>query len=317
MCISQFIQTTTKAVSLSYRSQRHVHLPVYTNDNKDCLLLESISTACTSPSLYKPQQCLPFESISTACTSLSLCKRQQRVSRFGMDLNGMYIFQFIQTTTKSFWYRSQRHVHLPVYTNHNKDCILFVSISMACTSPSLYKPQQRVFGIDLSGMYISQFTQTTTVPFFGIDLSGMYISQFIQTTTKSFWYRSQRHVHLPVYTNDSKELLVSISTACTSPSLYKRQQRTFGIDLNGINISQFIQTTTVSSFGINLVYSIPPLGACSCGTDRKRKSRQTCKNQQSGSADTESCHLQRGQDTSPLSEQWRLEETQRWISGTP
>ena len=65
------------------------------------------------------------------------------------------------------------------------------------------------------------------------------------------------------------------------------------------------------------VFSIPPVGACSCGTDRKRKSRQTCKNQQSGSADTESCHLQRGQDTSPLSVQWRLEERQRWISGTP
>ena len=34
------------------------------------------------------------------------------------------------------------------------------------------------------------------------------------------------------------------------------------------------------------------MGACLCGTDRKRKSRQTCKNRQSGSADTESCHLQ-------------------------
>ena len=59
------------------------------------------------------------------------------------------------------------------------------------------------------------------------------------------------------------------------------------------------------------------MGACSCGTDRKRKSRQTCKNWQSGSVDTESCHLQRGQDTSPLSVQWRLEEIQQWISGTP
>ena len=58
------------------------------------------------------------------------------------------------------------------------------------------------------------------------------------------------------------------------------------------------------------VFSIPTVGACSCGTDRKRKSRQTCKNRQSGSADTESCHLQRGQDTSPLSVQWRLEERQ-------
>ena len=35
--------------------------------------------------------------------------------------------------------------------------------------------------------------------------------------------------------------------------------------------------------------------------DRKRNSRQTCKNRQSGSTDTEPCHLQRGQDTSPLS----------------
>ena len=41
------------------------------------------------------------------------------------------------------------------------------------------------------------------------------------------------------------------------------------------------------------------------------------KNRQTGSEDTESCHLQRGQDTSPLSVQWRLEERQRWISGTP
>ena len=65
------------------------------------------------------------------------------------------------------------------------------------------------------------------------------------------------------------------------------------------------------------VFSIPPVGACSCGTDRKRKSRQTCKTRQSGSADTESCHLQRGKDISPLSVQWRLEERQRWISGTP
>ena len=65
------------------------------------------------------------------------------------------------------------------------------------------------------------------------------------------------------------------------------------------------------------VFSIPPVGACSCGTDRKRTSRQTCKNRQSGSADTEPCHPQRGQHTSPLSVQWRLEERQRWISGTP
>ena len=47
------------------------------------------------------------------------------------------------------------------------------------------------------------------------------------------------------------------------------------------------------------------------------KSRQTCKNRQAGAADTESCHLQRGQDISPLSVQRRLEERQRWISGTP
>ena len=37
------------------------------------------------------------------------------------------------------------------------------------------------------------------------------------------------------------------------------------------------------------------------GQKPKRKSRQTCKNWQLGSADTESRHLQRGQDTSPLS----------------
>ena len=49
----------------------------------------------------------------------------------------------------------------------------------------------------------------------------------------------------------------------------------------------------------------------------KRKSRQTCKNWQSGSADTEPCHLQRGQDTSPLLVQWRLEERKQWIPGTP
>ena len=53
------------------------------------------------------------------------------------------------------------------------------------------------------------------------------------------------------------------------------------------------------------------------GTDRKRKSRQTCKDRQSGSADTGSCHLQRGQDTSPLPVQWRLEERKRWVPGTP
>ena len=53
------------------------------------------------------------------------------------------------------------------------------------------------------------------------------------------------------------------------------------------------------------------------GLTGKEKSRQTCKNRQLCSADTESCHLQRGQDTSPLSVQWRLEEIQRWISGTP
>ena len=42
------------------------------------------------------------------------------------------------------------------------------------------------------------------------------------------------------------------------------------------------------------------MGACSCGTDRKRKSRQTCKNRQSGSSDTESCHLQRPRHFSTL-----------------
>ena len=50
------------------------------------------------------------------------------------------------------------------------------------------------------------------------------------------------------------------------------------------------------------------MGSCSCGTGMKRNSRLTCKNQQPGSADTEPCHLQRGQDTSPLSVQWRLEK---------
>ena len=65
------------------------------------------------------------------------------------------------------------------------------------------------------------------------------------------------------------------------------------------------------------VHSIPPVGACSCGTDRKWNRRQTCKNRLSGSTDTEPCHLQRGQDTSPLSVQWRLEERKRWIPGTP
>ena len=65
------------------------------------------------------------------------------------------------------------------------------------------------------------------------------------------------------------------------------------------------------------VHSIPPVGAYSCGTDMKRNSRQTCKNRQSGSGDTKPCHLQRGQDTSPLSVQWRLEERKRWIPDTP
>ena len=53
------------------------------------------------------------------------------------------------------------------------------------------------------------------------------------------------------------------------------------------------------------------------GLTGNKKSRQTCTNRQSDSADTESCHLQRGPDTSPFSVQWRLEEIQRWISGTP
>ena len=53
------------------------------------------------------------------------------------------------------------------------------------------------------------------------------------------------------------------------------------------------------------------------GLTGNEKADRLAKNQQSGSADTESCHLQRGQDTSPLLVQWRLEETQRWISGTP
>ena len=72
--------------------------------------------------------------------------------------------------------------------------------------------------------------------------------------------------------------------------------------LNSADPDQMIQGLH-SSLAKLTAHSIPPVGACSCGTDRKRKSRQTCKNRQSGSADTESCHLQRGQDTSPLSVQ--------------
>ena len=53
------------------------------------------------------------------------------------------------------------------------------------------------------------------------------------------------------------------------------------------------------------IFSVPPVGACSFGTDtvsdRKWNSRQTCKNWQLGSADTEPCHHKRGQDSSPLS----------------
>ena len=86
--------------------------------------------------------------------------------------------------------------------------------------------------------------------------------------------------------------------------------------LNSADPDQIIQGLH-SSLAKLTVHSIPPVGACSCGTDRKLKSRQTCKSRQSGSADTESCHLQRGQDTSPLSVQWRLDEIQRWTSGTP
>ena len=65
------------------------------------------------------------------------------------------------------------------------------------------------------------------------------------------------------------------------------------------------------------VPSVPLADACSCGTDRVWNSRQTCKHRQSDSTDTEPCHLQKGQDTSPLTVQWTLEERQRWISGTP
>ena len=61
------------------------------------------------------------------------------------------------------------------------------------------------------------------------------------------------------------------------------------------------------------ISSIPSAGACSCGTDRKRNSWQICKNRLSGSADREPCYLQRGQDTSQLSTQWRREERKRWI----
>ena len=70
--------------------------------------------------------------------------------------------------------------------------------------------------------------------------------------------------------------------------------------LNSADPDQMIQGLH-SSLAKLTVHSIPPVGACSCGTDGKRKSRQTCKNRQSGSADTESCYLQRGQDTSSLS----------------
>ena len=88
--------------------------------------------------------------------------------------------------------------------------------------------------------------------------------------------------------------------------------------LNSADPDQMIQDLHSSLSKLTAQFTVSSIGgACSCGTDRKRKSRQTCKNRQSGSADTESCHLQRGQDTSPLSVQWRLEETQRWISGTP
>ena len=60
-----------------------------------------------------------------------------------------------------------------------------------------------------------------------------------------------------------------------------------------------------------------PSSGCLLMWDWQETKQQTCKNWQSGSADTESCHLQKGQGTSPLSVQWRLEEIQQWIPGTP
>ena len=48
----------------------------------------------------------------------------------------------------------------------------------------------------------------------------------------------------------------------------------------------------------------------------KNKTKQN-KNRQSGSADPEPYHLQRGQNTSPLLVQRSLEERKRWIPGTP
>ena len=51
-------------------------------------------------------------------------------------------------------------------------------------------------------------------------------------------------------------------------------------------------------------------------TGNERADRLT-KNRQSGSAHTEPCHLQRGQDTSPFPVQWRLEERKGWVPDTP
>ena len=58
----------------------------------------------------------------------------------------------------------------------------------------------------------------------------------------------------------------------------------------------------------NSVPCIPPVGVCSCGTNGEWNSRKACKNQQSGSADTKPCHLQRGQDIPSLTVQKRLDE---------
>ena len=87
-------------------------------------------------------------------------------------------------------------------------------------------------------------------------------------------------------------------------------------------LTQLIQTRwpracTLPLQSWQLSFQYPSNGCLSCGTDRKRNSRQTCKTWQTGSADTEPCHLQRGQDTSPLSVQWRLEKRQQWIPSTP
>ena len=90
--------------------------------------------------------------------------------------------------------------------------------------------------------------------------------------------------------------------------------------LNSADSTRWSRACTIPLPSWQLSFRYPPVGVCTCRADRKRKSRQTqgfSENRQSGFADTEPCHLQIAQDTSPLPVQCSLEERKLRIPGTP